>query len=45
MDYATLERTTDAPHDDPLSDIYFLGCMYYYMLTGVAPLSETRDQR
>ncbi len=43
VDYPTLERVTDAPRDDPLSDIYFLGCMYYYMLTGVAPLSEGRD--
>ena len=44
VDYGTLERITEAPRDDPLSDIYFLGCMYYYMLTGVAPLSETQDQ-
>lgn len=44
VDYDTLERITDAPRDDPLSDVYYLGCMYYYMLTGVAPLSETPDQ-
>ena len=44
VDYGTLERITDAPRDDPLSDIYFMGCMYYYMLTGVAPLGETQDQ-
>jgi eukaryotic-like serine/threonine-protein kinase len=44
VDYGTLERITDAPRDDPSSDIYFLGCMYYYMLTGVAPLSGTADQ-
>ena len=43
VDYGTLERITNAPRDDPLSDIYFLGCMYYYMLTGVSPLSETKD--
>ena len=44
MDYATLERTTDAPRNDPLSDIFFLGYMYYYMLTGLAPLSGSPDQ-
>jgi len=44
VDYGTLERITEAPHNDPLSDIYFLGCMYYYMLTGVAPLSEIQGQ-
>ena len=44
VDYGTLERVTEAPRDDPLSDIFFLGCMYYYMLTGVPPLGETQDQ-
>ena len=44
VDYGTLERITEAPSNDSLSDIYFLGCMYYYMLTGVPPLSETQDQ-
>jgi serine/threonine protein kinase len=44
VDYATLERITEAPPNDPLSDVYFLGCMYYYMLTGVAPMSETHGE-
>ena len=26
------------------SDIYFLGCIYYHMLTGQPPLTETRDR-
>jgi len=30
--------------DDTRSDIYFLGCIFYNMLTGEPPLSETRDR-
>jgi eukaryotic-like serine/threonine-protein kinase len=44
IDYAALERATGVRKDDMRSDIYFLGCMYYHMLTGVAPLLETRDR-
>ena len=44
VDYATLERVTGVGKDDTRSDIYFLGCMFYHMLTGQAPLSETRDR-
>jgi len=44
IDYAALERATGVPRNDPRSDIYFLGCMYYHMLTGDAPLSETKDR-
>lgn len=44
IDYAALERTTGVQRNDPRSDIYFLGCMYYHMLTGDAPLSETKDR-
>lgn len=44
IDYATLERGTGVRKDDPRSDIYFAGCMLYNMLSGVSPLTETRDR-
>ncbi len=44
IDYAGLERTTNVRKDDPRTDIFFNGCMFYQMLCGVAPLSETRDR-
>ncbi|MEN6457317.1 MAG: protein kinase [Thermoguttaceae bacterium] len=44
VDYAALERATGVRKDDVRSDIYFLGCIYYHMLTGQPPLQETRDR-
>ena len=44
IDYAALERATGVRKDDPRSDIYFLGCIYYNMLVGEPPLAETRDR-
>jgi len=44
VDYAALERATGVRKDDTRSDIYFLGCIFYHMLTGQAPLSDTRDR-
>jgi serine/threonine protein kinase len=44
IDYAGLERITGVRKDDPRSDIYFTGCMFYHMLTGRAPLVETKDR-
>jgi eukaryotic-like serine/threonine-protein kinase len=44
IDYVALERGTNVPKNDPRSDIYFAGCMLYHMLTGQAPLFETRDR-
>ncbi len=44
IDYAGLERATGVRKDDARSDIYFAGCMYYHMLVGKPPLSETRDR-
>lgn len=44
VDYAGLERTTGVKRDDTRSDIYFAGCIYYHLLAGVPPLSETKDR-
>ena len=40
IDYAALERATGVRKDDTRSDIYFLGCIYYNMLTGRPPLER-----
>ncbi len=44
IDYAGLERLTNVRRNDPRSDLYFLGCMLYHMLTGESPLKETRER-
>lgn len=44
IDYAGLERATGVRKDDTRSDIYFLGCIYYHMLSGIPPLTETKDR-
>jgi serine/threonine-protein kinase len=44
IDYAALERATGVRKGDTRSDIYFMGCIYYNMLTGKPPLAETRDR-
>jgi serine/threonine-protein kinase len=44
IDYAGLERTTGVRKDDARSDIFFVACMYYHMLTGHAALVETKDR-
>jgi len=44
IDYAGLEKCTGVKRDDPRSDIYFAGCILYHMLSGQAPLFETKDR-
>lgn len=44
IDYAGLERASGCRTNDPRSDLYFVGCMLYHLVTGVAPLFETRDR-
>lgn len=43
VDYAGLEKNTDAPHGDPRSDIFFIGCVAYELLTGRSPLEYNRS--
>ncbi|MEM9412507.1 MAG: serine/threonine-protein kinase [Planctomycetota bacterium] len=44
IDYAGLEKASGVVRDDKRSDIYFLGCMLYHMLSGHPPLSETKER-
>jgi tRNA A-37 threonylcarbamoyl transferase component Bud32/CheY-like chemotaxis protein len=41
VDYSALERGCGSQKGDPRSDIYFLGCVFYQMLTGTPPMAET----
>jgi eukaryotic-like serine/threonine-protein kinase len=42
--YAGLERATGVRMDDPRSDIFFAGTIFYQMLSGAPALAEGRDR-
>jgi serine/threonine protein kinase len=44
LEYATLEKGTGAPDDDPRSDLYFLGGVTYELLAGSPPYPPTKDR-
>lgn len=44
IDYAGLERCTHVKRNDLRSDIYFVGCMLYHMVSGEPALLETRER-
>lgn len=44
VDYSALERACGSQKGDPRSDIYFLGCVYYQMLTGQLPMPEVESK-
>jgi serine/threonine protein kinase len=44
VDYSALERTCVSEKGDPRSDIFFLGCVYYQMLTGQAAMKESESK-
>jgi serine/threonine-protein kinase len=43
VDYVGLERISGVRKEDSRSDVYFAGCMLYHLLTGKAPLVESRE--
>lgn len=44
LEYASLERGTNAPNNDPRSDLFFTGAILYELLSGQSPWPRTRDR-
>jgi CheY-like chemotaxis protein len=44
VEYAVLEKTTGVDKGDPRSDIFFLGAVFYQMITGTSPIPEKKDR-
>ena len=44
VDYAGLERATGCRQDDPRTDIFFAGTIFYQMLTAAPALPDNRDR-
>lgn len=43
VEYGTLEKSTGAPRNDPRSDLYFVGTVFYELLCGKPPFPRTKD--
>ncbi|WP_422931366.1 protein kinase domain-containing protein [Singulisphaera sp. PoT] len=44
VDYSALERRCASPKGDPRSDIFFLGCVYYQMLSGQPAMQDAESK-
>lgn len=44
VEYATLEKNTGAPVNDPRSDLFFLGAVLYELATGSSPYAPSRNR-
>ncbi|MFN0017334.1 MAG: protein kinase domain-containing protein [Pirellulaceae bacterium] len=44
IDYAGLERSSGCRANDPRSDLFFVGCILYNMVSGQPAMYETRDR-
>ena len=44
VEYAALERGSGAPDDDPRSDLYFMGALFYELLTGKSPYPSSKNK-
>jgi serine/threonine protein kinase len=44
IDYIALEKASGTPRMDERSDLYFLGCILYHLISGESPFIETKDR-